>query len=128
MKVLDATIDNNATSKGVVSFAELAIRNLLCFRELQHYNDYKRWLFKHPLLEHESELSKLRQLKKSNPAQFLKEYSACDGNIKRYRSYYKSSSRVEKRESDKENLKRWESRKRNFETILKEENENNYST
>ena len=100
MKVLDTELDENPTNVKVEKMAETRIRNLQCFEELQSFNDTGKWRNKHPLLVHYSE---------------------------RYKSYMNNDSRVYQRESDKKNLIKHQERKVLFETILKEDERNNYS-
>ena len=43
MAVLDTELENNPTDAKVARMAELRIRNLLCFSELQSFNDTGQW-------------------------------------------------------------------------------------
>jgi hypothetical protein len=121
LKVLDVELDIKPTFKKVADMAELRIRNLQCFKELQFFNDTGAWANCHPLLVHYSEHFRLEKLRKTNPEGFLKEYANCTGNIKRYRSYLNSNSRSDQRDSDKKNLRKHEERRVIFENILKNE-------
>lgn len=120
MKVLDVELDSRPTAAKVAKMAELRIRNLQSFRELQSYNDTGKWLYTHPLIIHMSERFVLEELRQKNPEQFLKEYANCSHNVKRYRSYLKSDARTENRKSDRQNLQRHQDRLTIFENILAE--------
>ena len=121
MKVLDTELDENPTNVKVEKMAETRIRNL------QSFNDTGKWRNKHPLLVHYSERFQLEELRRRDPADFLSKYANCQQNIKRYKSYLNNDSRVDQRESDKKNLIKHQERKVLFETILKEDERNNYS-
>lgn len=121
MKVLDTELDTKPTPTKVAKMAETRIRNLQCFDELQSFNDTGRWKNKHPLLIHYSERFQLEALRKKNPEAFLKKYADCSQNIKRYKSYLKSDSRTDQRDSDKKNLAKHMERRVIFETIMGQE-------
>ncbi len=122
MVELDKKLDSKPTSRDVARMAELRIRNLQAFSELQTFNDSGKWKYKHPLIIHMSERFQLEELMKRNPERFLKEYANCASNVKRYRSYLKNKSRTDKRESDKKNLQKHRERQTIFENILNENN------
>lgn len=84
MKVLDVLLDTKPTAKAVMEMAELRIRNLLCFRELQSFNDSGKWLQKHPLITHRSAYSRLEELFALDHTRFMDEYNRCCCNISRY--------------------------------------------
>lgn len=121
MKVLDAELDNKPTTKSVMAMAEARIRNLQCFRELQSFNDSGLWINKHPLLVHHSERFQLEELRKRDPAAFLKKYADCSQNIKRYSSYLNNKNRESSRDKDKKNLAKHQERLIIFENILNNE-------
>ncbi len=121
MKVLDTELDEKPTDTAVIKLAETRIRNLLCFEELELYNNTGKWKYKHPLLKHYSERFKLEELRRKDPEAFLKKYAACSNNIKRYRSYLKGETRADRRDSDKLNLEKHQELKVIFESILKDE-------
>lgn len=123
MLELDKILDNTPTAKDVMRMAELRIRNLQAFSELQSFNDSGKWRYKHPLIIHMSERFQLEELRRRNPEQFLKEYANCSHNVKRYKSYIKNEKRKDKRKQDKENLSKHAERQTLFENILSE-NEN----
>lgn len=124
MKVLDAELDDKPTEAKVAKMAETRIRNLQCFEELQSFNDTGKWKNKHPLLIHYSERFQLEELRHRDPAAFLKKYANCNQNIKRYKSYLKSDTRIDQRASDKKNLNKHQEIKIIFETILNDETRN----
>lgn len=121
MKVLDAELDRKPTPTRVKRMAELRIQNLLAFAELESYNDTGKWRFKHPLIKHHSERSILQELRKADPEEFLRQYAACNGNVKRYTSYLKNAGRADKRQTDKEHLNRHKEREALFKSILTED-------
>lgn len=84
MKVLDAKLDDAPTDNDVKELAELRIRNLLCFRELQSLNDTGRFINQHPILCHEKEFDELLLLWRTNREQFIRQYENCKNNIRRY--------------------------------------------
>lgn len=118
MRVLDAELDNRPTEAKVAKMAETRIRNLQCFDELQSFNDTGKWRNKHPLLIHYSERFCLEELRRRDPAAFLKQYANCQQNIKRYKSYLNNDSRSDQRDRDKKNLVKHQERQVVFETIL----------
>ena len=122
MVVLDKELDTKPTDAAVARLAELRIRNLLCFSELQSFNDTGRWRNKHPFLSHQSERSKLEELKRKNPEAFLRKYANCRDNIKRYTSFLKNESRTTRRETDMQNLSRYRELESIFKDIINENN------
>ena len=122
MLKLDKILDRKPTEKDIIRMAELRIRNLLAFDELQIFNDSGKWRYKHPLIVHMSERFALEELMRRNPEKFLKEYANCAHTIKRYSSYLKNAGRVDKRISDRENLKKHQERHTIFEDIIANEN------
>lgn len=125
MKVLDAELDENPTESKVAKMAELRIRNLQCFEELRSFSDSGKWRNKHPLLVHYSERFQLEELRRKDPAAFLMKYANCQQNIKRYRSYLNNDSRTSQRDNNRKNLAKHQAREVIFETILKDERNNN---
>lgn len=115
---LDKILDSTPTAKDVSQMAELRIRNLQAFDELQSFNDSDKWRYKHPLIIHMSERFSLEELRHKNPERFLKEYANCAHNVKRYTSYIKNQSRKDKRDQDKINLKKHKERQTIFEDII----------
>lgn len=83
---IDAIIDQKPTPQLVKELAEARIRNLMCFRELQAYNDTGTFLHKHPLLTTRTEYDELLELFKNDPEAFLNEHKLSKDNINRYRS------------------------------------------
>lgn len=122
MVALDKVIDDTPTSRDIARLAELRIRNLQAFSELQAYNDSGKWRYKHPLIIHMSERFQLEELRRRNPEQFLKEYANCSHNVKRYKSYIKNDNRADRHIQDKENLAKHIERQTLFENILSDEN------
>ena len=58
MKQLDELLETKPTEEAVKEMAELRIRNLQAFDELQSFNDTGKFLCKHPLLAGRSEISR----------------------------------------------------------------------
>lgn len=124
MIVLDQVLDNSPTPQDVMRMAELRIRNLQAFSELQSLNDSGKWRYKHPLIIHMSERFQLEELRRRNPEQFLKEYANCSHNVQRYKSYIKNEKRNDKRKQDKVNLLKHTERQTVFENILSDDENN----
>jgi len=118
MKQLDESLEKKPTPKDVAMLAEARIRNLLAFDELQSYNDKGRFLFRHPLLRHRSELEILRSLLKRDPEKFLQKHKNVADNIKRYRSYLKREDRKNRREEDKAALASYREKEKLFQEVL----------
>ena len=127
MAVLDTELENNPTDAKVARMAELRIRNLLCFSELQSFNDTGQWRNRHPFVVHRSERCKLEELKRRDPEGFLRKYANCSYNIKRYNSFLKKDDRSDRRESDKKNLIRYQEWETIFKDIISNETDDNRS-
>lgn len=127
MKVLDIELEKKPTDAKVSKMAELRIRNLLCFSELQSFNDTGKWRNKHPFIVHQSERVQLEELKRRDPEAFLRKYANCSYNIKRYNSFLKSDIRADRRESDKKNLVRYQELETIFKDIIGNETNDNHS-
>ncbi|MFW6103469.1 MAG: hypothetical protein ACOC59_00235 [Bacteroidota bacterium] len=125
MKAIDTEIDEKPTKAKVKELAELRIRNLQAFRELEELNNNGRFLNVHPLVKQYSLHQELKDLLKRNPSKFLEEYGKCQEYIKRYRSYCNNNKR--KKDSDQHNrdlanLKKYQERRELMEKILSEQN------
>lgn len=120
MKQLDEQLETKPTAQAVADMAELRIRNLQAFAELQSFNDTGKFLCHHPILFGRSEIAKLIKLLKADPAEFLRRHKNVLDNIKRYRSYLKRSDRKEHRQQDKHNLERHQERERLFKMVLEQ--------
>lgn len=118
MKVLDALLDTKPTAKAVMDLAELRIRNLLCFRELQSFNDSGKWLQKHPLIVHRSTYARLEEMFILNHTRFMEEYNRCCYNISRYESYLRNEKRIDRRDTDKALLQKHTETKTVFESVI----------
>ena len=124
MKKLDEQLDKNPTPEAVALMAELRIRNLQAFDELQSYNETGHFLNKHPLRSSRSEFAELMSLFRRDPAEFLHRHKNVLDNIKRYKSYLKRSDRKNRRAADRQNLQRYEERATMFKMILEQSNNN----
>ncbi len=122
MKQLDELLETKPTAQAVADMAELRIRNLQAFAELQSFNDNGKFLCQHPILFGRSEIAKLIKLLRNDPAEFLRQHKNVLDNLKRYRSYLKRSDRKDKRRQDKQNLERHQERERLFKMVLEQQN------
>ena len=122
MKQLDELLETAPTAQSVADMAELRIRNLQAFAELQSFNDTGKFLCKHPILFGRSEIAQLMKLLKADPAEFLRRHKNILDNIKRYRSYLKRNDRKENRDTDRKNLERHIQRERLFKMVLEQQN------
>ena len=122
MKQLDEQLETKPTAQAVADMAELRIRNLQAFAELQSFNDTGKFICKHPLLFGRSEIAQLIKLLKADPAEFLRQHKNVLDNIKRYRAYLKRTERKDRRKQDKQNLERHQKRERLFKMVLEQNN------
>lgn len=120
MKQLDEQLETKPTEAAVREMAELRIRNLQAFDELQSFNDTGRFLCRHPLLAGRSEIAQLRELLRRDPSEFLRQHKNTLDNIKRYKSYLKRADRKPQRQQDRENLQRHQKRDELFKLVLEE--------
>ena len=118
MQQLDEQLDKTPPERAVTDMAELRIRNLLAFEELQSFNDTGKFKYKHPLIIHQSERAQLEELLRKNPQEFLRYHKNVLDNIRRYESYLKRVDRESRRAQDKENLRRHREREAIFKAIL----------
>jgi len=123
MKQLDELLEKERNAQAVADMAELRIRNLQAFAELQSFNNTGKLLCKHPLLFGRSEIAQLMKLLKAAPAEFLRQHKNVLDNIKRYKSFVKRKDRKEKREADKRNLERYQEKERLFRMVLEQQQE-----
>jgi hypothetical protein len=103
---------------------ELDNRNRQAHKELQVYNDYKVFVYKHPITkqrkQYDEQLSELYELKRNNPEALIKEIANTTQNIRRIQSNlnkkkYKSE---EEKQSWEQNLSRAEIRKNVLEEVI----------
>ena len=120
MKQLDEILEKKPTPAAVAGMAEVRIRNLQAFAELQSFNDKGKFLCKHPILFGRSEIAQLIRLLKADPAEFLRQHKNVLDNIKRYRAYLKRKDRTDKRSQDKQNLERHQDKERLFRLVLEQ--------
>lgn len=107
MKDIDAEIDNEPTKKLIAGLAELRIRNLQAFRELESFNNTGEFLNKHPLVTQFSMREQLKKLLRDDPETFLEEYANTRENVKRYRSFLNNPNRSsDQKKLDEINLKK----------------------
>ena len=122
MKQLDELLEKERKAQAVADMAELRIRNLQAFAELQSFNDTGKFLCNHPLLFGRSEIAELMKLLKADPAEFLRQHKNVLDNIKRYRSYIKRTDRKNRRADDLKNLERHREREKLFKMVLEQQN------
>lgn len=122
MKQLDELLEKERNAQAVADMAELRIRNLQAFAELQSFNDTGKFLCKHPLLFGRSEIAELMKLLKADPAEFLRRHKNVLDNIKRYCSYIKRTDRKHRRADDLKNLERHREREKLFKMVLEQQN------
>lgn len=121
MVELDAVIDHSPSEELIKDLAELRIRNLLCFRELEEYDRTGHFLYKHPLISSQVEYNSLIEMLKADPELFLDMYAKTKENITRYKSRLNSSKRTqEQKDKDKSNLHKHITRSKLLKEILKE--------
>lgn len=123
MRKLDKALDSKPTERDVLSMAELRVRNLQAFAELQNFNDTGKWLYEHPLTADRSERAQLERLRREDPEQFLQEYSNCRYNVKRYARFVKDPKRQDRRESDMKLLREHRRHATLFKAILQSDEE-----
>ena len=97
MKQLDEQLDRKPTTQAIIDMAELRIRNLLAFEELQSFNDTGKFRYKHPFIVHQSERAQLEELLRKDPQEFLRRHKNVLDNIRRYESYLKRADRDSRR-------------------------------
>lgn len=117
MKQLDEQLDKKPTTQAVIDMAELRIRNLLAFEELQS-STYWEVLLQATVHSHQSERAQLEDLLRKDPQEFLRRHKNVLDNIRRYESYLKRADRDSRRTQDKENLRRHREREALFKAIL----------
>lgn len=121
MKEIDAVIDKEPTEQRIIDLAELRNRNLLAFKELQHFNDKGKWKNIHPLIVHHSIRSKYQELLKKDTAGFLAEFTNTANNVSRYTSFLNNDKRSpNQHEKDSENLKKHKEREQIMREVLEE--------
>lgn len=122
MKQLDELLEKERNAQAVADMAELRIRNLQAFAELQSFNNTGKFLCQHPLLFGRSEIAQLIKLLRTDPAEFLRQHKNVLDNIKRYRSYIKRTDRKNRRADDLKNLERHREREKLFKMVLEQQN------
>ncbi len=122
MKQLDKQLEEAPTPEAVRQMAELRIRNLQAFAELQSFNDHGKFLCKHPVLHGRSEFSELQRLLRTDPADFLRKHKNVLDNIRRYQSFIKRDDRKDRRQSDREHLDRYEAKEQLFKMVIEQNN------
>lgn len=121
MVQLDEQLETKPTAESVREMAETRIRNLQCFAELQSFNDTGRFLCKHPLLAGRSEFAQLLRLLQHDAPEFLRQHKNTLDNIRRYESYLKRDDRRDRRQQDREHLRRHKQREELFRMVLEQQ-------
>lgn len=123
IKAIDAVIDDDPSPELVKNIAETRSRNLMCFAELESYNNTGKWLNKHPLLSAFSLHREMERLLQTNPAGFLDEYSKVSGYVSRYNSYLNNEKRSEAQHAkDMKNLDKYREKEEIMKEILNDKN------
>ncbi len=123
MLQLDEVLDAEPTERDVKEMAELRIRNLLAFDELQSFNDNGFFLYKHSLIKNNSERLELETLLRTQPDEFLRKHRCALDNVRRYEAYVRKPDRKKKRASDRALLEKHRNRATLFKNILESKNE-----
>ena len=100
MKQLDELLETKPTAQAVAEMAELRIRNLQAFAELQSLNDTGKFLCNHPILFGRSEIAQLIKLLRSDPASSVISRSLSARIVKRKEKLIKGTSKDIKKRSD----------------------------
>ena len=82
MKKANETLENDASL--LSSFCDDDERNTLAFAELHQYDKNSTFLYLHPILAHQSLLTRLTALLQSDPMAFMNEITLSNNNISRY--------------------------------------------
>ena len=99
MVSVDEILDKKPTTDLVEELAELRIRNLICFEELESFNDFGKFKCKHPLVLQYSTHARMTDLFRNDPVKFMNEFKNTSNNITRYQSYLKSPSAPEEKKA-----------------------------
>ncbi len=118
MKRLDESLEREPTERDVLRMAELRERNLMAFAELRELNDRGRFLCRHPLARHRSERARLERLRREDPAGFLRRYKNCADSVRRYEGYLRRPDRADRRDSDRQLLRKHRERETLFKSII----------
>ena len=119
MLKLDKVLDGGQPKpQDIIGMAEMRVRNLQAFAELQSFNDSGKWLYEHPLTADRSERAELERLRRQDPEKFLSEYSNCRDNCRRYARYVKDPKRESRRDTNLKLLREHRRRSQLFRTIL----------
>lgn len=103
MPVTALAIEKNPTANNIAALLRDEERNILAFKELEHYNAHSSFLYVHPLTQSHKQTNELDRLRRADPARFSQELINADKNITRYRSLLKN-----KKYKDKEERIAWE--------------------
>lgn len=85
MVSIDPVLDS-ANDTQVSTYVDADKRNHLAHLELKNYEQYKAFLFLHPILLDYKKESEYRALLATNPAKFMQEITNINKNITRYQS------------------------------------------
>lgn len=126
MQIADKFLDDKPSYKKCLEVVEKDILHRLADNELLHFQEYKTFLYKHPLaaqkkFEQES-IEDLTKLKNSNPMQFINEMTNVTQNVRRIKSQLKNKKYKDEamRLSWEENLLRANMRLKILAELLKE--------
>ena len=94
--------NNEPTNEEIESMIDCDERNILCFSELQNYNDRGNFLYQHPLTVKYKRECDLDKLRRTNPQEFLNKLKNIKNNVTRYRSQIRNA-----KYRDDEELANW---------------------
>ena len=120
MQAIEDRIDQAPTPQDIAALAEMRIRNLQAFDELEALDSGKPLPCRHPLLAHRSLRAQLEALLKADPAEFLRRHRNALDNIRRYRRYVKDPKRKSRRKQDQALLEKHKENAAIFQELLKE--------
>lgn len=90
-KAIDAVIDDQPTVENIANLVKYDELNRLAFNELEQFNKHQVFLFKHPLVFKRKLEEQLDALRRSDPADFMKQLANAKSNITRYNSMIKNN-------------------------------------
>jgi flagellar motility protein MotE (MotC chaperone) len=122
MQEIDSLIDEKPAL--ALEMVELDIRNKQAHTELQAYNDCSVFVYKHPFTKnrkaYDDEMSRLYDMKKTDPEAFLKEIENIGQNIRRIKSNLKQKKykSEEEHEAWQQNLSRAEMKQKILQEVI----------
>jgi hypothetical protein len=90
MPVTAKAIEKHPTAANMAALLHDEERNILAFKELEHYNAHGSFLYVHELTLKHKQYNKLERLRRADPEGFGKELINADKSITRYKSMIKN--------------------------------------